>query len=49
MLAVSFLISLDLIFDPDDGCSTFLRNVHELPADYMGPYPRRLYSSKVNC
>jgi hypothetical protein len=32
---------LGLLFDPEDGGDTFLRNVASLLTDYMALYPRR--------
>jgi hypothetical protein len=39
------LCFLGLLFDPEDGGSTFLRNVGRAP-DYRTKLPRRQYSSK---
>jgi hypothetical protein len=36
----------NLVFDPEDGGDTFLRNVGCISTDYTASHPRRWYSSK---
>jgi hypothetical protein len=36
---------LDLLLNPNDGSSAFLRNVGGILPDYTALYPRRQYSS----
>jgi hypothetical protein len=38
--------SFNLLFDPEDGGNTFLRNVDKYLLDYTASNPRRYYSSR---